>query len=316
MKRLFAAVGMVLLTACSGSTTATTIAGNSAPHSSTVPTTTPSKVTVTADNGEVTIIGEPRRIVSLSATHTEILYAIGAGDAVVATDLTSDYPPQAETTDKVDAFNFSVEAVAALQPDLAVLAFDFQGEVESLESLGIPTLLLGPAATLDDAYRQVVVLGRATFHEEEAEATADAMRSRIDAAVESFGTISGGASVYHEVDDTLFSANSATLLGDIFRRLGLHNIADAVPDEFGSGFVQLSEEFILFSDPTIIVLGDASFGVTAQSLSDRPGWETLSAVTEGRIIELIGDIPGRWGPRTPELVEDIVGAALPMLVEG
>jgi iron complex transport system substrate-binding protein len=114
--------------------------------------------------------------------------------------------------------------------------------------------------------------------------------------------------VFHEVDNTLFSANSSTFLGDIYRRLGLVNIADAVPDEFASGYVQLSEEYLFSQDPDLIFLGDAGFGENSATVRARPGWDALSAVRHGAVFELDGDIAGRWGPRTVTLVEEIVAA--------
>lgn len=247
----------------------------------------------------------PSRIVSLSATHTEVLFAIGAGEQVVATDLTSNFPAEAEETPKLDSFNFDVEEVAALDPDLVVVAFDFQGEVAALEALDIPHLLLPPAVTLEEAYDQVIALGTAVGRTDEAAALATALRDRIDDALGSVPGSIDGRSVYHEVDATFYSANSATLLGEVYARLGLENLADDVPDEFGSGYVQLSAEAILDADPFFIVLGDTGFGVDASTLGERPGWAELDAVRSGRILELDPDIAGRWGPRTADLVERV-----------
>jgi iron complex transport system substrate-binding protein len=266
-------------------------------------------VTVEAGNGPVTIAARPDRIVSLSATHTEVLYAIGAGDQVAGTDLTSNFPPAADATEKVDAFNFNVEEVAALDPDLVVLAFDFSGEVTALDALGIPSLLLSPALTLKDAYDQIAVLGSATGHTAEAAALAAGVESGIAAAVASVPA-GGPRSYFHEVDNTLFSANSTTFLGDLYGAFGMDNIADAVPDEFASGYVQVSAEFIIEANPDFIFLGDAGFGESAATVADRPGWETLAAVQGDRVIELDSEIAGRWGPRSVDLAEQIAAALI------
>ena len=115
--------------------------------------------------------------------------------------------------------------------------------------------------------------------------------------------------VFHEVDATLYSPNSETFLGDIYLRLGLINIADEVPDDLGAGYVQVSEELIFAADPDVIFLGDAEFGESIETVSSRPGWDTLSAVQNSFIYELDGDVVGRWGPRTVDLVADIAQAA-------
>lgn len=265
-----------------------------------------SPITVESDAGQLTLDERPDRIVSLSATHTEILYAIGAADLIVATDLTSNYPPEAETTAKVDAFNFNVEEIAAVEPDLVITAFDFQGEVAALEAIGIPVLLLVPASDLSDAYDQIEILGDVTDRRSEAADLVSSMQTQIDEVVSS--TSAGALTMFHEVDNTLFTATSSTFLGDIYRLFGLSNIADAVPDEFGSGYVQISEEYLFSEDPDLIFLGDASFGENLDTVAARPGWDTLTAVQTGAVFELDGDIAGRWGPRTVDLVEEIATA--------
>ena len=246
-----------------------------------------------------------QRIVSLSATHTEILYAIGAESHIVATDLTSDFPSAAADTPKVDAFNFNIEEVVALDPDLVVLAFDFSGEVEALRAAGIGSLLLPPPADLAGALDQIGELGSAVGQPEAARTIANGLERDISDALSSISPPSPPATFYHEIDATLFSANSTTFLGSIFSEFGLINLADEVPDEFGSGFVQLSAEFILESDPDVIFLGDAAFGESADTVGARPGWDSLTAVQEGNILELDADISGRWGPRTLQLVRQI-----------
>ncbi len=265
-----------------------------------------SPISVEGDGGRLVLDDRPERVVSLSATHTEILYALGAGDRIVATDLTSNYPAEATTTTKVDAFNFNIEEIAATEPDLVITAFDSLGEVAALQSIGIPVLLLSPASNLDDTYEQIEILGDVTGRESEAADLVSSMQTQIDDLVASASR--EPLTMFHEVDNTLFSANSSTFLGDIYRMLGLSNIADAVPDEFGSGYVQLSEEYLFSEDPDLIFLGDASFGESLETVSRRPGWDTLTAIQTGAVFELDGDIAGRWGPRTVDLVKDIVAA--------
>ena len=257
------------------------------------------------------IEARPDRIVSLSATATEMLFAVGAGSQVTATDLTSNYPAEAADTVKLDSFNFNVEEVAALDPDLVILAFDFQGESEALAALGITSILLGPATDLTAAFAQLVGVGRATGHGPAAEALVDGLAEEV-AATEAAAAPIQGMSVYHEVDETLYSATSATFIGDLYARLGLVNIADAA--EASGPFPQLSPEFIIDENPEFIFLGDAAFGVTVEAVTARAGWETIAAVSDGNVVPLDGDIAGRWGPRTVELMRAIfeaVEASLP-----
>lgn len=313
---------VAVLGACRSTTTGTTVPADDAttttmPEAAPAPTSTPTTatipgpaepsfpVTVDTDFGPVTIQQRPARVVSLSATHTEMLYAVGAGDQVVGTDVTSNFPPEAESTAKVDAFSFSVEEVVALDPDLVILAFDFQGESEALVSLQIPFLLLGPPSTLEGAFAQLLAVGAATGHLEEASKLAESLIAGTAELTDAAAPIRG-VTIYHEVDDLLYSASSESFIGDLYRRLGLVNIADGV--EGGGPFPQLSAEFILAADPEFIFLGDAGFGVTIDTVEARPGWDTIRAVANGNVIELDGDIAGRWGPRTIDLMAAVYRA--------
>jgi len=247
----------------------------------------------------------PERIVSLSATHTEILYALGAGDRVVATDLFSNYPAEAAGTAKVDAFNLSVEAVAGLEPDLVVYSFDPGDAGGGFAALGIPAVLFLAPATLEEAYRQILDLGDAVGEPESAAELVAGMEAEIDQIVS--GAPEGRAVTYfHELDSTLYTVTSETFIGRIYALFGMENVADPADD--GTGYPQLSAEFLVTADPDLIFLGDTAYGESAETVTARPGWSSLSAVQEGRIIELDSDVASRWGPRVVELVRSIAGA--------
>lgn len=294
----------VTTTTQAGAAPATTTTTSMAETTTTLEAEASFPVTVDTDLGPVRLAAQPRRIVSLSATHTEMLYAVGAGDQVVGTDLTSNYPPEAEETAKVDSFSFSVEEVAALDPDLVILAFDFQGEADALAALDIPFLLLGPPAQLEGAFAQLLTVGAATGHLEDASRLAGNLVDGVAELTDAAAPIRG-VTIYHEVDDLLYSASSESFIGDLYRRLGLVNIADGVD---GGAFPQLTAEYIVAQDPEFIFLGDAGFGVTIDVVEARPGWNTIRAVEEGNVIELDGDIAGRWGPRTVDLMADVYRA--------
>ncbi len=249
----------------------------------------------------------PQRIVSASASHTEILYAIGAGEEVVATDQFSDYPPAAASTRKFDAFNLAVETVAAFEPDLVVLSFD-PGDLQSgLAALGIATLLFAPPETLGDVYRQVDALGAATGRAPAAAALAEGMAEEVGRLVAAVPTRGEAPTYYYELDPTLYSLTSRTFVGGMLALLGLESIADAAED--GSGYPQLSPEFILAADPDFILLADTRCcGQSASTLAERPGWATLAAVAAGRVVELDDDVAQRWGPRVVGLLAEVAAA--------
>ncbi|HEY0126428.1 MAG TPA: ABC transporter substrate-binding protein [Blastococcus sp.] len=261
-------------------------------------------VTVTGADGELTLEEQPQAIVSMSATATEMLFAIGAGDQVEAADDTSNYPEDAPSTD-LSAFTPNAEAIAEYEPDLVVLSDDLNGVVDALDALSVPTLLLPAAGTLDDSYEQLEVLGDATGHAEEADEVVADMQDRIAAAVESVPAEAQGTSVYHELDPSFFSAASSTFIGSIYTQLGLENIADGAPDATG-GYPQLSAEYIAGQAPDLIVLADTKCcGQTAETVAQRPAFGTLPAVQEGRILEADDDIASRWGPRVADFAEAV-----------
>ena len=310
--RLSALVGATLLAlalaACGGESSdpAATSATPAATQSETVPAAA-FPVTVEGDNGSLVVEEEPARIVSLSSTATESLFAIGAGDQVIAVDDQSNYPADAPMTD-LSGFQPNVEAIAGYEPDLVIAAYDPGGLVKALEKVGIPVLLQDAAPDLDAAFAQIETLGAATGHVDEARDVADDMEEQIDELIASAPDTADGATVYHELGPDFFSATSATFIGSIYERLGLENIADEAK-KAGTGYPQLSAEYIVKADPDLIVLADTKCcGQTAALVAKRPGWKGVTAVTGDDVVEASDDITSRWGPRTVDFVALVVEA--------
>ena len=289
---------LLALTACGGSSADEASAEPSSSDGGQFP------VSVTGDNGELTIDERPENIVSLSATATEMLFAIGAGDQVEAVDDTSNYPEDAPTTD-LSAFTPNAEAIAGYGPDLVVLSDDMNGIIDSLGALDVPVLQLGPAVTLDDSYEQLQTLGDATGHADEAADVVTDMQERIDAAVASVEGSGKGLRVYHELDPTFYSVASSTFIGSVYDLFGLENIADGAEDASG-GYPQLSAEYVVGQAPDLIVLADTvCCGQTAETVAQRPAFDTVPAVQEGRVLEASDDVASRWGPRIADFAESV-----------
>lgn len=260
-------------------------------------------VTVQAGNGAVTIPARPERIISLSPTATESLFAIGAGPQVIAVDDQSDFPPEAPRTD-LSGFKPNVEAIIERKPDLVVIANDIDGIAAELTKVGVPVLLEPAAAVLEDGYDQILDLGAATGNLDQARRVVDDMKRRLEELVAAAPT-SKRLTYYHELDTSLYSVTSRTFLGQIYGMFGLVNIADQAPDASG-GYPKLSGEFVIKADPDLIFLADVECcGQSAETLAERPGWSRLSAVKEGRVVELDDDVASRWGPRVVELAEAV-----------
>lgn len=264
-------------------------------------------VTVLATNGKVTVSKRPTRIVSLSPTATETLFAIGAGSQVVAVDDQSDFPKSAPKT-ALSGFTPNVEAIATYRPDLVVIVYDPKGLSDALRRLGITVLHQDGAKTIKGAYQQLRQLGMVTGRTAAAAKLVSRMKSKIAGIVAAAKTGRQNLSVYHELDPTLYSATSKTFIGQVYSALGLKNIADPA-DSLGFGYPQLSSEYVVSASPDIIVLADTvCCGQKASSVAARPGWDRISAVRTGSIVRIHDSIASRWGPRLVDFFRAISSA--------
>jgi iron complex transport system substrate-binding protein len=263
-------------------------------------------VTIGTGDTAVEIPARPERIVSLSPTATEVLFAIGAGDQVVAVDAFSDFPAGAPVTD-LDGSSPNLEAIGGYEPDLVVAWIDPNAVVPGLARIGVPALLHPAATSLDDTYTQIEQLGAATGHVAEAAEVVTRMRGDLDAIAAQVPDRPEPLSYYHELDPTLYSVTGDTFLGQLYGLLGLRSIADQAGA--GSDYPQLSAEFIVDADPDVILLADAQCcGVDVAELAGRPGWDELTAVRENRVVPLDDDLASRWGPRVVDLLRDLATA--------
>jgi len=294
-KSLVGVAGLFLLTAltaCGGSDTTT--------ETSVVETTetTIASSTFPVTVGDLTLATQPMRIVSLSPTATEMLYAIGAGKQVVAVDDYSNFPAEAVAFGTaLSGFEPNVEAIAGFTPDLVVVSNDPGGLTEQLKTLSIPVFMAPAAATLDDAYAQIEQLGALTGHLDTALQVSAQMQADISAAVAEVKMPTTPLTYFHELDNTLYSATSNTFIGQVYSLFGLKNIADGVVA--GNDYPQLSAEVIVRANPDIIFISDSD---SVETVAARDGWGKLKAVTSSQVISLPADIPSRWGPRLVEFV--------------
>ena len=238
-------------------------------------------VTITTPAGKVTVERAPRRIVSLSATATETLFAIGAGGRVVAADEQSDHPRNAPRT-ALSGFTPNVEAIAAYRPDLVVIAYDPKGLSDALRRLGIAVV-----------HHDGAITGRST----QATALVSRMKRQIARVVASTRKRGAGLTVYHELTPDLYSAASNTFVGRVYGMFGLRNVADAA-DAAGFGYPQLSAEYLISASPDLIVLADSvCCAQRPATVASRPGWSRIAAVRSGSIAVVDDSIASRWGPR-------------------
>ena len=304
MKRLltaaFAATALLVTAACGNDQ-------GTEPSSGGTPSAGAAAYPVTV--GDLTLPQRPEKIVSLSATATEMLFAIGAGQQVTAVDDQSSFPADAPKTD-LSGFKPNAEAIAAKDPDLVVLSNDIDKIVSQLGALKIPVFLVPAATGLDQTYQQIGQLGTLTGHQGEATALTQRMTSDIDKIVKDVPKRGTPLTYYYELDPTLYTVTSKTFVGSVFSLFGLTNVADAAdPNGAKGGYPQLSQEALVKADPDMIFLADTK--CCQQSLDTvkaRPGWANVTAVKAGTVIALDDDIASRWGPRTVDLVRSVADA--------
>jgi iron complex transport system substrate-binding protein len=256
------------------------------------------------------IAKKPTKIISLSPSGTEIFFAIGAGPQILAVDDYSNYPANAPVSE-ISGYQPNVEAILAKKPDLVLLSVNSTKAPQvrnALVKLGIPVLMQPAPATLNDVYAENTILGKATNRQAGAAKLNAAMAKSIK---DILAKAKKGSKIriFHELDDTYYSATSETFIGKVYRDFGAVNIADEASGADNSGYPQLSAEYLLKSDPQVIFLADAQYGVTADSVSKRAGWSQISAVKNQKIVELPADVPSRWGPRLVDFYK-LIGDSL------
>jgi iron complex transport system substrate-binding protein len=300
--RLFAAalaVGALLLGGCAEKTSTDTPAAGNGSAAASFPVTV----------GRLTLAKRPEKIVSLSPTATEMLFAIGAGRQVTAVDDQSNHPAEAPKSD-LSGYQPNAEAIAGRSPDLVVLNNDTNKIVDQLTTLKIPVLLIPAATTLDDTYQQITDLGRLTGHPAEADALTTKMKDDIAALTKDLPKRARKLTYYHELGPELYSATSKTFIGSIYALAGLENIADpSDADGKNGGYPQLSQEIIIKANPDFVFLADSQCcKQTPETVKARSGWAGITAVKNNQIVALDDDVASRWGPRVVDLLRAIVDA--------
>jgi iron complex transport system substrate-binding protein len=259
-------------------------------------------LTFTDDDGdEITLEAQPERIVALAPSFVEVLFEVGAGEQIVAADENTDYPPEADAIPKLSGFDPSVEAIVETDPDVVLIQFDPGTLTDSLGQSGIPVATLGSPADIDGVYKQIETIGQVSGHGEEAGDLVGEMQSEIADVVAEIPTEADAPTVFHEVDNTLFSVGPGSFIHDIYVVLLAENIAQGT----GEAYPQLNNEAVIAANPEVIILADEEFGETPETVAARPGWDAIAAVQSGRIHGVDPDLISRPGPRLPDTIQQI-----------
>lgn len=271
----------------------------------------------------------PKRIVSLSPSSTEILFAIGAGDKVVGVTDYCNYPHdlkariEAEELTRVGGYwNPSVETIVALKPDLVLVSTakctvktneckvnckrrcEITVQVAAqLRSLGLKVLILGPHS-MNDVLEDILLVGRASGNAAEASNLVEKLRQRIETVAKKSKTASHRLKVYFEVwNNPYVSVNSGTWIGDVINLAGGANIFGEAVSEWpiirSEDIIQRNPDMMVFP----VIPGVPRFWGSFEDVKKRPGWKSMSAVRNGSLYEIPRDLISRPGPRLVEALE-------------
>jgi iron complex transport system substrate-binding protein len=259
-----------------------------------------------------------QRIVSMAPSNTEILFAIGAGGQVIGRDELSDFPTEATDLPSVGGGfgDFNNEAIVQLQPDLVLAAeINTPEQVKTLEDLGLNVFLMANPTTLAELYDNLLLVGEMTGQGMKATELVETLQAREAAVVEKLAAVSERPSVFYELDNTdpsaPWTAGPGTFIDTLISMAGGENVASDLDGQY----IQLSVESLLIEDPQVILLGDAAYGVTPESVGQRSGWEAISAVKDERVYPIDDNLVSRPGPRLVDGLEALAQVLHPELFE-
>ncbi len=279
----------------------------------------PTEAPITIVDGldrEVVLPAPAEKIVSMAPSNTEILFAVGAGDQVIGRDEFSDYPAEAAELPTIGGGfgDYNLEAIVDLEPDLVLAAeINTPEQVKALSDLGLTVFLLANPTTLDEMYVNLLTIAELTGHLEETEVLVNDLQDRVAAVDTAVASAEDIPTAFYELDATdpsaPWTAGAGTFIDSLIVQAGGQNIAADLEGQY----LQLSIEEILVRDPEVILLGDAAYGITPESIQDRNGWSNLNAVVNNRIYAFDDNLVSRPGPRLVDGLEQLAKLLHPEL---
>jgi iron complex transport system substrate-binding protein len=301
----------MLLSACSPQATMTPVA--------TPVVTVAEGIELTDGLGRAVSLPAPaQQIVSLAPSNTEILFALGAGSQVVGRDELSDFPAEAADLPSVGGGfgDYSNEDIVALKPDLVLAAEINPPElVGALEELGLVVYWLPNPTSMNELFTNLETVGRLTGRGKEASELITSLKARVVAVEEKVAAAQSTPKVFYELDgsepDAPWTAGPGTFIDTLIQVAGGQNVAT----ELEGQYAQMSIEALVVQAPDIILLGDAAYGVTPESVAARAGWENMPAVKIGQIYTFDDNLVSRPGPRLVDGLEELARLIHPELFE-
>lgn len=282
-------------------------------------TSTPAALEVSDGlNGTLTFAQPPQRIIGLAPSAAEILFAVGAGQQVVAREDFTNYPPEAAKLPSVGGSSgpVSAEQVVSYKPDLVIVTpLSSDAQIKALKDLKIPVLMIPNPKTLAEMYADLKLVGQITGHSDEAQKLVVQLQAREQKVADVVAKATTKPKVFYEIDGTdpakPWTTGPGTFIDMLIRLAGGENVGASL----SSDYAQISQEDLLVKSPDYIILGDANFGMTVDKVKARPGWNSLQSVKKGNVLPFNDDLASRPGPRLLDGLEALVKAIHPELAD-
>lgn len=296
--------------ATASATDAATTEGTSTATSTETAATTPDAagtIEITDDSGEtITLEAPASQIVSHSPAATEILFAIGAGDQVVAVDEYSNYPAEVASLPQVGYATPDAEQDLGYEPDLVIFGSQQGDSLDHFRGLDIRVAMLAAPPDIEGVYEHIRLLGTLTGHEEGAESVIAGMEAQMEEVATAIADVEEGPLVFWELTEDLYTVSPNSFIGAALEFLKVRNVAEGVEGDYP----QMSSEAIVEADPDVILMADATF-VDPATVPQRAGWAEMTAVVEGKIYPVDGDVMSRPGPRITQGIADLARLLYP-----
>ncbi len=267
--------------------------------------------------GTLTLEAPAQKIISLAPSNTELLFAVGAGSQVIAREEFSNYPQEAQALPSVGGSmgKYDTEKMVSLQPDL-VLASPLTAPetLQALKDLGFTLVVVPNPITLEDMYANIELVGKITGHENEAQELVASLKDRQQKILAVVAKASSKPKVFYELDASQdpakpWTSGPGTFIDQLITLAGGVNVGASLQGQWA----QISLEELLVQNPDVILLGDANWGVTPESVAQRTGWEKLDAVKNGKVFPINDDLISRPGPRQIDGLAELVRLLHPEL---
>jgi iron complex transport system substrate-binding protein len=261
---------------------------------------------ITDDIGrKVQLKSSPQRIISLSPSNTEMVYALGLEDRLIGVTTYCNYPEAAKSKPQVSEYSIvNIEKIVSLQPDLVLADYIHVKEtVPALEKLGIPVVVFYPG-TIDEVIKDIYLLGNITGQSQGADKLAVSLEQRVKAVIDKAATQNSVKPrvLYITWYDPIWTAGNNTMIDDLIQKVGGSNIAGDL-----DGWATITLEQVVQRNPQIIVVM-SSMGVLDDSvkyINSEPRLKSTDALKNQQVYPIDADIFGRTTPRIVDGLETL-----------